>query len=410
MSSPRLTRKDADNNRVDFSKPAMIIANHQSVLDIVRVMALTPKVVIMAKKTNWNSPVYGVLLHLSGFFCSDDSIEEYLPQLKGLVNNGYSVCVFPEGERSVDGKITKFHPGAFYLASELGIDILPIVFAGHHYGIRKGDLVYVGRTDIAMKICERRKFAPSDKAKRLFKEDAAAYEELIKKEYAALCEKIDTPENPYFRHLLVQNFIFKGPVLEYYTKAKVRLEKNYMRYWQQIPDNAVVSDLGCGYGYLSFMMSHMKPEAEFRAYDYDEDKIDLARHCYAVAPNHIYNVADIVDTDFEESDVFIINDVLHYMTAGERKIVLDKCLAKLKDGGKIIVRDADKSLEKNHKVTRLTEWFSTSSVISFNKVKRDIDFFDAEEMKRFAEINGLSIEITDNDETTSNKVFILRRV
>ncbi len=409
IASPRVTRKDADNSHEDFSKPAMIIANHQSVLDIVRVMALTPKVVIMAKKTNWNSPVYGVLLHLSGFFCSDDAIENYLSQLKALVENGYSICVFPEGERSVDGTITKFHPGAFFLASELGIDILPIVFAGHHHAIRKGDLIYVGRTDIAMKVCERRACAPSDRAKRLFKEDAAEYEEFYKKEYAALCTEIDTPDNPYFRHLLEQNYILKGPVLDYYTKVKIRLEGNYMKYWKLIPENAVVSDLGCGYGYLSFMLSHLMPEAEIHSYDYDEDKVTLARHCYAVTSNHTYNIADIVNSEFVESDVFIINDVLHYMTVDERKLVLEKCLAKLKDGGKIIVRDADKSQEKEHEVTKMTEWFSTSSVIGFNKVVRNIDFFDAAEMKTFAKNNGLSIEITDNDEKTSNKMFVLKR-
>lgn len=409
VATPRLTRKDDDNSHEDFSKPAMIIANHQSVLDIVRVMALTPKVVIMAKSSNWNSPVYGVLLHLSGFFCSDDAIESYLPKLKGLVDEGYSICVFPEGERSVDGKIAKFHPGAFYLASELGIDILPIVFAGHHYGIRKGDILYVGRTNMAMKICERHACATSDRAKRLFKEDAAMYEEYVKREYAMLCEEIDSPKNPYFRHLLEQNYILKGPVLEYYTKVKVRLENNYKKYWERIPKNAVVSDLGCGYGYLSFMLSHMMKDAQFFSYDYDEDKIKLAQHCFAVAPNHTYKLGDIISSDFEESDVFIINDVLHYMSAEDRSKVLGKCLAKLKEGGKIIVRDADKSELKAHRLTKLTEWFSTSAIINFNKVARDIDFFDADEMKEFAEKNGLNIEITVNDEKTSNKIFILKR-
>ncbi len=409
VATPRLTRKDVDNSHEDFSKPSMIIANHQSVLDIIRVMALTPKVVIMAKSSNWNSPVYGILLHLSGFFCSDDEIENYLPQLKNLVDHGYSICVFPEGVRSVDGKIAKFHPGAFYLASELGIDILPIVFAGHRYGIRKGDILYVGRTNMAMKVCERRPCATSDCPKRMFRKDAAEYEEFIKKEYADLCEDVNSPNNPYFRHLLEQNYILKGPVLEYYTKIKVRLEDDYRKYWEHIPKNAVVSDLGCGYGYLSFMLSHMMPNAEFYSYDYDEEKIALAKRCYAVAPNHTYILGDIVSTEFEESDVFIINDVLHYMTADERVTVLSKCLARLKEGGKIIVRDADKSQEKTHKITRLTEWFSTSSVINFNKVERDIDFFDAEEMKKFAKKNGLNIEIADNDEKTSNKIFILRR-
>ena len=153
----------------------------------------------------------------------------------------------------------------------------------------------------------------------------------------------------------------------------------------------------------------MMPDTEIHSYDYDEDKIKLAKHCFAVAPNHIYELGDIINTEYVDSDIFIINDVLHYMTADERKTVLEKCLSKLKPGGKIIVRDADKSELKTHKLTKLTEWFSTSTVISFNKVARDIDFFDAEEMVSFAQKNGLEISITANDEKTSNKIFFLKR-
>ena len=46
------------------------------------------------------------------------------------VNEGYSVMIFPEGTRSADCRIQRFHRGAFYLAEEMGLDILPVYIKG----------------------------------------------------------------------------------------------------------------------------------------------------------------------------------------------------------------------------------------------------------------------------------------
>ena len=55
------------------------------------------------------------------------------------VLNGYSVIIFPEGSRSEDGKIRRFHKGAFYLAEKLDLDILPIMIHGTDYTLSKQD-------------------------------------------------------------------------------------------------------------------------------------------------------------------------------------------------------------------------------------------------------------------------------
>lgn len=53
------------------------------------------------------------------------------------------MIVFPEGTRSADGKIGRFHKGAFYLAGELGLDILPICLYGNGMISSKRQPIYI---------------------------------------------------------------------------------------------------------------------------------------------------------------------------------------------------------------------------------------------------------------------------
>ena len=66
-----------------------------------------------------------------------EGLEALMPQLRTLVERGYSIAVFPEGTRSPDGRIGRFHQGAFYLARELHLDILPMILYGTGYVLRK---------------------------------------------------------------------------------------------------------------------------------------------------------------------------------------------------------------------------------------------------------------------------------
>lgn len=49
---------------------------------------------------------------------------------RSLVSRGYSIAIFPEGTRSFDGRIARFHQGAFHVAEALGLDIVPAYLYG----------------------------------------------------------------------------------------------------------------------------------------------------------------------------------------------------------------------------------------------------------------------------------------
>ena len=114
----------------DFSRPAVITCNHQSHLDLLPMLALTPKLVILTADWVWHNPLYGFIIREADYLPASKGLDAIAPRLRELVDKGYSIAVYPEGTRSMDGSIGRFHQGAFYLAETLNLDILPVVLFG----------------------------------------------------------------------------------------------------------------------------------------------------------------------------------------------------------------------------------------------------------------------------------------
>lgn len=115
---------------VTFEKPYLVICNHQSHLDVMCQLVFTPKIVFLTNDWVWNNPFYGFLIRHAEYYPVAEGIETLLPQLQSLIARGYSIAVYPEGTRSRDCRILRFHQGAFYLADQLGVDILPMCLYG----------------------------------------------------------------------------------------------------------------------------------------------------------------------------------------------------------------------------------------------------------------------------------------
>ena len=113
-----------------FTRPSVIICNHQSHLDLMTMLALTPKVVLLTNDWVWRSPFFGYVIRHAKYYPISQGIDNILPKLQKLVAQGYSVAIYPEGTRSRDCTIGRFHKGAFHIARELGLDIIPLVLYG----------------------------------------------------------------------------------------------------------------------------------------------------------------------------------------------------------------------------------------------------------------------------------------
>ena len=125
MVTVRTKKQNPFNEKYD--KPAVIIANHQSFVDILLLLSLTPKLVMVTNSWVWNSPFFGWIVKYADFHHSADGYEKLAERLQERIAEGYSVVIFPEGTRSADCSILRFHKGAFYLAHLLKLDILPIL-------------------------------------------------------------------------------------------------------------------------------------------------------------------------------------------------------------------------------------------------------------------------------------------
>ena len=118
------------SEEVDFNKPAVYICNHQSHLDLPCQLMLTPKMVILTKDWVWNNPLYGLIVREAEFYTVSTGIAQLMQKLQSLVVRGYSIALYPEGTRSENCRIGRFHKGAFAIAEQLGLDVVPMFLYG----------------------------------------------------------------------------------------------------------------------------------------------------------------------------------------------------------------------------------------------------------------------------------------
>jgi 1-acyl-sn-glycerol-3-phosphate acyltransferase len=173
-----------------FSKPAVIISNHQSHLDLMCLMMLTPKMVVVTNDWVWRNPIYGALIRRAEFVPAAEGIDDYMPQFRSLVERGYSILVFPEGTRSADCSILRFHKGAFHLAQELGLDILPVCLNGVGYALPKEEFM-LRPGHITVTIGKR--VAPDDLSWGAdARERTKAFHKFYQEWYAQMCNKLES--------------------------------------------------------------------------------------------------------------------------------------------------------------------------------------------------------------------------
>ena len=195
---------------------------------------------------------------------------------------------------------------------------------------------------------------------------------------------------------------------EWYIRIKVLMEKKYEFFDRIIPRKARITDLGCGLGPLSYMLSMLSEERTVLGIDYDKDKIAVANHNFSRNERIRFVCANVTDQELPPSDVFIMNDMLHYMGHSLQERLLESCIGKLLPGGMLIVRDGDAGGTARHRVTRFTELLSTR-LLEFNKKENDLCFPTHDFFIRIASRHHLEIEQHANDRFTSNTIYILRR-
>ncbi len=124
-------------------RPAIFVGNHSSLLDPPLVIANLPsRPVFLVKKELAYVPVLGWIIWLAGFiFIDRSSRKSSVASLKNAaqrIREGQSLAAFPEGTRSRDGRLLPFKKGAFALALESGVPVVPLGIRGGRDVLPKG--------------------------------------------------------------------------------------------------------------------------------------------------------------------------------------------------------------------------------------------------------------------------------
>lgn len=315
-----------------YKKPALIIANHQSFIDILLMLSTSPKIVMMTKHYVWQSPIFGWIVRYADFFSAGNGYENLEEKLKERVAEGYSVMVFPEGTRSADCSIQRFHKGAFYLADLLKLDILPMLIYGTGNISSKRQAFYIKQGTMAVRTCQRIEYGDKSFG-TTYQEQAKMFRKWYKERYIQYSAEWSRTTDDYFKEAIIKNYIYKGPMLEWYMRKKCHLDGYYNKLDRLIPRNATITDLGCRYGQVSFMLALLSADRMVLGVDNDVEKIELCNHSFLCKNGNVkFLCADFNEVDIPKSDVIIINDGIE--NVGE--YLLQKINNSLNEGGMIL--------------------------------------------------------------------------
>ncbi|HSY61878.1 MAG TPA: class I SAM-dependent methyltransferase, partial [Cytophaga sp.] len=208
----------------------------------------------------------------------------------------------------------------------------------------------------------------------------------------------------YFNKIL-SSYIYKGPILEWYYRIKVMLEKSYQGFDGLIPKQGKIYDLGCGYGFLDYFLQLKSAERTIIGVDYDGDKITVANNSYLKNDQLTFIENDVMQVVIENADAVVILDVLHYLCAENQQKLIRSTYEGLNAGGILIIRDGDSSQVEKHKGTKLTEFFSTKLLMFNKQTEHELCFISSETIIKTLNDYNVEVKIVDDTKYTSNIIY-----
>ncbi|MFY0481869.1 MMPL family transporter [Flavobacterium sp. PLA-1-15] len=291
-SNPFVNKKVVNDYKETFEKSSVIISNHTSFLDTLAVGMLSPKIIFLVNDWVYNSPFFGRAVKLAGFYPVSQGVEGSVEHLREKVEQGFSLMVFPEGSRSEDGNIQRFHKGAFFLAEQFNLDVLPIFIHGNSDVLPKGDhIIYDENITVVI-------------GRRIKADDASfgtAYSERTKKinhyfrQQFSLLRNTFEDEN-YFKNKLFLSFLYKEYEVVKEIKTDFQQRKSlYFKLNQYIKEDAKILHLADDYGQLDVLLTLQKPKRKIFSFIENEEKRNIAAANYLLKKRKIVYIDDVLE-------------------------------------------------------------------------------------------------------------------
>ena len=141
----------------DPRRPFVVVSNHESFADILLISHLPWEMKWLSKAELFRIPIMGWMMWLVGDIPVKrgfgPSAVEAMARCRKALDNRVSVMIFPEGTRSKTSELLPFKDGAFRLAIEAGVPILPLAVSGTATALRKHNWRF-GRSDAEVRVLE----------------------------------------------------------------------------------------------------------------------------------------------------------------------------------------------------------------------------------------------------------------
>jgi 1-acyl-sn-glycerol-3-phosphate acyltransferase len=275
--NPFVKKEIRNPHQETFDKPSIIISNHASALDTLVLGMVTPKLIYLVNDWVYKSPIFGLIARVAGFYPVSSGVDNSHAHLKEKLEQGYSLVVFPEGKRSFTNKIGRFHKGAFFLAEELELDILPIYLHGNSEVLPKGDrVIYDG--SLTAKIGKRIPITDTTFGEN-YKERQKKLSAFYKAEFQKLRDDIEDAD--YFKDILLSNYIYKGDDFYQSIKQDFKERKHlYQAISTYIPFKCKMLHIADDYGQIDVLLVARSLDRRITTWIKEEEKRAIAANCY----------------------------------------------------------------------------------------------------------------------------------
>jgi 1-acyl-sn-glycerol-3-phosphate acyltransferase len=117
--------------------PALVVANHPTLLDVVLLLAHMPQADCVAKRAAWDNPFLRAVVSAAAYIPNDDG-EDLIAQCCARLAAGRNVILFPEGTRSPAVGLQSFRRGAAHIALRSGCAVVPVLLRCDPPSLKKG--------------------------------------------------------------------------------------------------------------------------------------------------------------------------------------------------------------------------------------------------------------------------------
>ena len=314
--------------------PWILVANHQSMLDIPFLLHLPLALRLVGRPGVRRMPVFGQMLRFGRHVVlGEDDTVEGLARCQDLLSKGITIAIFPEGTRGDGKELLPFSRGAFELALRTNRPLLPVVIRGTADALPKGSPFCREKVSYFHMAVLEPVPVPGQATPAARRRLATEVRQAIEIAY--------TRPRP---HLLVQGIFERyrssGRMAAGFAKGKLSWDPVFWALFERLPEEGTLLDVGCGEGLLGLYLRVGGKKLKILGVDHDEGRIARARRAADGLSDLDFQVTDArsVEGSF---DVITVIDVLHYLPTEAQAALLTRLVSLLRPGGRLYLRDPE---------------------------------------------------------------------